>query len=102
MGDLIGPVLFDDAGGGRFVSWKVSERGRVVPGMAVLEYEVDGLKKKLKTDPKGIAYREKKLKAGDQLTLGLGDLDRDGKLFGKRILSRDECFDPTLKTANLK
>uniref|UniRef100_A0A914V1Z5 RNA polymerase II subunit A C-terminal domain phosphatase n=1 Tax=Plectus sambesii TaxID=2011161 RepID=A0A914V1Z5_9BILA len=29
-------------------------------------------------------------------------LDPDGKLFGKRILSRDECFDPTLKTANLK
>lgn len=29
-------------------------------------------------------------------------LDPDGKLFGKRILSRDECFDPMLKTANLK
>ncbi|KAJ8679285.1 hypothetical protein QAD02_015072 [Eretmocerus hayati] len=29
-------------------------------------------------------------------------LDEDGKLFSHRILSRDECFDPMSKTANLK
>ncbi|VDP08882.1 unnamed protein product [Soboliphyme baturini] len=29
-------------------------------------------------------------------------MDPDGALFGLRILSRDECFDPFLKTANLK
>lgn len=29
-------------------------------------------------------------------------LDPDGKLFSHRILSRDECFDPQSKTANLK
>ncbi|XP_065204800.1 RNA polymerase II subunit A C-terminal domain phosphatase [Planococcus citri] len=29
-------------------------------------------------------------------------LDPDGKLFSHRILSRDECFDPNSKTANLK
>ncbi|XP_076244842.1 RNA polymerase II subunit A C-terminal domain phosphatase Fcp1 isoform X2 [Calliopsis andreniformis] len=29
-------------------------------------------------------------------------LDKDGVLFSHRILSRAECFDPTLKTANLK
>lgn len=29
-------------------------------------------------------------------------LDPDGKYFSQRILSRDECFDPTSKTANLK
>lgn len=29
-------------------------------------------------------------------------LDQDGKLFSQRILSRDECFNPTSKTANLK
>ncbi|XP_012277661.1 RNA polymerase II subunit A C-terminal domain phosphatase isoform X2 [Orussus abietinus] len=29
-------------------------------------------------------------------------LDRDGVLFSHRILSRDECFDPASKTANLK
>lgn len=29
-------------------------------------------------------------------------LDQDGKYFSHRILSRDECFDPTSKTANLK
>ncbi|XP_031782575.1 RNA polymerase II subunit A C-terminal domain phosphatase [Nasonia vitripennis] len=29
-------------------------------------------------------------------------LDNDGKLFSHRILSRDECFDPQSKTANLK
>ncbi|KHJ48645.1 DWNN domain protein [Trichuris suis] len=28
-------------------------------------------------------------------------LDPDGSIFGHRILSRDECFDPHLKTANL-
>ncbi|XP_046434726.1 RNA polymerase II subunit A C-terminal domain phosphatase [Neodiprion fabricii] len=29
-------------------------------------------------------------------------LDKDGVLFSHRILSRDECFDPASKTANLK
>lgn len=29
-------------------------------------------------------------------------LDKDGTLFSHRILSRDECFDPASKTANLK
>ncbi|XP_034173432.2 RNA polymerase II subunit A C-terminal domain phosphatase Fcp1 [Osmia lignaria lignaria] len=29
-------------------------------------------------------------------------LDKDGILFSNRILSRDECFDPASKTANLK
>lgn len=29
-------------------------------------------------------------------------LDRDGKYFSHRILSRDECFNSTTKTANLK
>lgn len=29
-------------------------------------------------------------------------LDRDAKYFGKRILSRDECFSPTYKTDNLR
>lgn len=29
-------------------------------------------------------------------------LDKDGILFSHRILSRDECFDPASKTANLK
>lgn len=29
-------------------------------------------------------------------------LDKDGMLFSHRILSRDECFDPASKTANLK
>ena len=29
-------------------------------------------------------------------------LDPEGKFFSYRILSRDECFDATLKTANLK
>lgn len=29
-------------------------------------------------------------------------LDRDQKFFSSRILSRDECFDPTSKKANLK
>lgn len=29
-------------------------------------------------------------------------LDRDQKFFSNRILSRDECFDPTSKKANLK
>ena len=29
-------------------------------------------------------------------------LDEDGKFFSNRILSRDECFDPNSKTANLK
>lgn len=29
-------------------------------------------------------------------------LDKDEKLFSHRILSRDECFDPLSKTANLK
>ena len=29
-------------------------------------------------------------------------LDPDGKYFSTRILSRDECFDPNSKTANLK
>lgn len=29
-------------------------------------------------------------------------LDPDGTIFGHRILSRDECFDASLKTANLK
>ncbi|XP_012251534.2 RNA polymerase II subunit A C-terminal domain phosphatase [Athalia rosae] len=31
-----------------------------------------------------------------------GLLDKDGMLFSHRILSRDECFDPASKTANLK
>ncbi|KZC10842.1 PREDICTED: RNA polymerase II subunit A C-terminal domain phosphatase [Dufourea novaeangliae] len=31
-----------------------------------------------------------------------GLLDNDGTLFSHRILSRDECFDPASKTANLK
>ncbi|XP_033340142.2 RNA polymerase II subunit A C-terminal domain phosphatase Fcp1 isoform X1 [Megalopta genalis] len=31
-----------------------------------------------------------------------GLLDKDGILFSHRILSRDECFDPASKTANLK
>ncbi|XP_076276529.1 RNA polymerase II subunit A C-terminal domain phosphatase Fcp1 isoform X2 [Lasioglossum baleicum] len=31
-----------------------------------------------------------------------GLLDKDGTLFSHRILSRDECFDPASKTANLK
>jgi len=29
-------------------------------------------------------------------------LDPDGNYFSQRILSRDECFHPTLKTSNLK
>lgn len=29
-------------------------------------------------------------------------LDKDQKFFSNRILSRDECFDPTSKKANLK
>lgn len=29
-------------------------------------------------------------------------LDPDGWFFSNRVLSRDECFDPTSKTANLK
>ncbi|CAG0914755.1 unnamed protein product [Notodromas monacha] len=29
-------------------------------------------------------------------------LDKEGKYFSTRILSRDECFDPYLKTANMK
>jgi len=29
-------------------------------------------------------------------------LDPDGRYFSQRILSRDECFHPTLKTSNLK
>ena len=29
-------------------------------------------------------------------------LDNSGQLFRHRILSRDECFDPMLKAANLK
>lgn len=29
-------------------------------------------------------------------------LDPDGKFFSHRILSRDECFDPNSKMANLK
>lgn len=29
-------------------------------------------------------------------------LDQDQKFFSNRILSRDECFDPTSKKANLK
>lgn len=29
-------------------------------------------------------------------------LDADQRFFSNRVLSRDECFDPTSKTANLK